>query len=855
MILHRRDFPKNNLWTVKNFPSIQSPFFIPNFPAIAARLSHSKDPLRSDRKPLVRQFFSIFLALTACMGFGFENSQKPGTVSPPENHWAFKMPVADERSIDELVDAKLAETKLTAVPSASREVLIRRTFHVITGLLPTPEEKAKWLTDTRPDWLSHLADDLLDRPTFGERWGRHWLDVARYADTRGAALPDNEDFPHAFTYRDWVIRSLNESLPYDQFLQRQIAADLMKLPREELAALGFLTVGRAYQGGQNHLVIADRIDVATRSTMGLTVACARCHDHKTDPIPTADYYALFGVFNSSLVPKKLPVIAEPSQEPGAVAYRAELGKKAMAVHNHVKECDPGYQTPNDILDFNLPGGTKINQTQRGKFRQLVGAVTRLQATSPFAIPRAMVLREKPQPFNPRIHERGNPGAQGEPVPRAFLSILREKDEHFTKGSGRLEFAHRLTDDRNPLTPRVWANRVWMHLTGSPLVSSPGDFGPQTEQPLQLKLLDHLALYLKNNGWSTKELIKHIITSETFQRSSRSTAELREKDPANFYYARANPRRKDLEAWRDSALQVSGRLVNKMGGKPFKLDQAPYEGRRTVYAKTRRGFLPSIMRAFDFPGSEEALMKRTTTTTPTQALYLMNSPFLHGEARAIARRNPSIKTIYRAILQRDPTDSEAKAAQAWLARAQISRTSGAWDYGYLPKGTLEFKPLPRFENGQWRGEQELPDQTLGWLSWTSKGGHPETDKHAALKWTAIESGKVNLSGNFIATSDKGNGLIARIMRPNGEILGEWALKPTEGVPTSLENIEVKAGDELWFIADSRDNAAFASFYWAPKISDNKGVISDAQSDFAGPGLPPLAQLAQALLLSNEFFYID
>ena len=800
-------------------------------------------------------FVSIFLCLTGSLALGFENSPTPQKQPPNGEHWAFKMPVANEGSIDRLINSKLTKVKLVAVPKAPREVLIRRIFHVITGLLPTPKEKARWIADTRANWLAHLTEDLLDRPSFGEKWGRHWLDVARYADTRGAALPDNEDFPYAFTYRDWVIRAFNESLPYDQFLHYQIAADLMDLPREELAALGFLTVGRAYQGGQNHLVIADRIDVATRSTMGLTVACARCHDHKTDPIPTADYYALYGVFNSSLVPKELPVIAEPSQEPGAIAYRSELKKKALAVHKHVEKCVPSYKTPKNYLNFNLPSGTKLNQTQRDQFRKLTGIVTRLQANSPYAIPRAMVLREKPHPFNPRIHERGNPRTQGESVFRAFLSIFREKDEHFTKGSGRLEFAHRLTDNRNPLTSRVWANRVWMHLTGSPIVNSPGDFGPQTERPIQLELLDSLALFLTNNKWSTKALIKHIITSETFQRSSQTTPELREKDPSNIYHARANRQRKDLEAWRDSALQVSGRLVRKMGGKPFNLDQPPYEGRRTIYAKTRRGFLPSVMRAFDFPGSEEALMKRTTTTTPTQALYLMNSPFLLGEARAIAKQTSSIKAIYRTILQRDPTAIEIDITEAWLGRAQSSRTSGAWDYGYLQKGSLLFKPLPHFEKGRWRGTQELPDQTLGWLNWTSNGGHPETDKHATLKWTAIESGKVNITGSFVAPSKKGNGLIARIMKPDGEILGEWTLNPTEGVPTKLIGIEVKEGDELWFVADSRDEVAFDSFRWAPKISDLKGLISDAENDFSGPGLAPQAQLAQTLLLSNEFFYID
>jgi hypothetical protein len=799
------------------------------------------------------RFLLIALSFTG-VALAFPESPPPAKSTPVKEHWAFKMPVADSRSLDELINANLEKARLTPSPKASRDVLIRRTYHVLTGLLPTPGERKKWLTDSRPDWLGHLADDLLARPAFGERWARHWLDVARYADSKGAANAESEDYPYAYTYRDWVIRTFNESLPYDQFLHRQIAADLMDLPREELAALGFLTVGRAYQGGQNNLVIGDRIDVATRSTMGLTVACARCHDHKTDPIPTADYYGLYGVFNSSVVPRKLPIIAEPSQEPAAIAYRAELEKKAQAVHQHVLKSAPEYKIPDDFLNFDLPGeiNKEINQTERLKFRQLVGEVVKFQAGSPHAIPRAMIVREKPQPDNPRIHERGNPGAQGEQVPRAFLSIFREKEEHFTQGSGRLEFAHRLTDDRNPLTARVWANRVWMHLTGTPLVDDPGDFGPQTSQPIQLPLLDHLALLLQENKWSTKSLIRHIVTSETWQRSSLGT---HESDPANLYYARANRQRKDLEAWRDSSLQASGRLVEKVGGTPFRLDKAPYEGRRTIYAKVRRGFLPSIMRAFDFPGSEEALMKRTATITPTQALYLMNSPFLHGEARAISGKAPSIDEIYQTVLQRPPSPKEKEAAQSWLARARPSRTAGAWDYGYLFKGTLDFKPLPHFEDDQWRGKQALPDQDLGWLSWNAHGGHPEADRHAVLKWTATESGKINLGGNFQAPSKQGNGLIARIMRPTGEILGEWTLEPTLAVPTTLSDIQVEAGDELWFVADSRGDVSFDSFKWEPVISDENGIIADAKTDFGGPGLPPLAQLAQALLLSNEFFYVD
>ena len=788
----------------------------------------------------------------------FESSPPPGRSTPTEDHWAFKMPARNGRSLDELIAANLEKADLKPLPPASRQALIRRAFHVLTGLQPEPEESRRLLADDRPDWFARMIDELLARPAFGERWARHWLDIARYADTRGAALPRNENYPFAWTYRDWVICSFNENLPYDQFLHRQIAADLIPgLPRAELAALGFLTVGRGYQGGQNHLVIADRIDVSTRSIMGLTVACARCHDHKTDPIPTADYYALYGVFNSSFVPPQLPAIADPSPSPAARVYRAELRKKALAVHEHVARSTTGYQQPEDLFNFTIPQEIRkqFHQKEREKFQTLIGEIEEFKASSPFAIPRAMVLREKRKPHDPRIHERGNPRAKGDPVPRAFLSLFRKKDEHFTQGSGRLEFARRLTDDRNPLTARVWANRVWMHLTGSPLVDSPGDFGPQTPPPLQLELLDHLALFLQNNHWSTKALIRHIVTSQTWQRSSLSTPTLTERDPANHYYARANRRRKDLEAWRDTVLQVSGDLVPSLGGRPFELDQPPFEGRRTVYARVRRGFLPPIMRAFDFPGSEEALMRRSRTITPTQALYLMNSPFLLREARTLGRKHPTVEGLYQAVLQRPPSPAEKERASAWLARARTLRTAGNWDYGFFPKGSTRFQPLPHFAGEQWRGRQELPDPTHGWLHWHRSGGHPESDRPAVLKWTALEAGTVTLAGEIQVSSPKGNGVTARILGPQGKTEAEWTVSPGQKAQTNLASLRVRAGEEIAFVVDSGGDCSCDSFRWAPRISDQHGIIADAARDFTGPGLAPLAQLAQTLLLSNEFFHLD
>ena len=347
-------------------------------------------------------------------------------------HWAFK-PVKLSASprvkdtpnpIDSFIRSKLSLNGLEPAPEASKAVLFRRLSLDLTGLPPSFEDLREFLKDERTDAFERAVDRFLASPHFGERWGRYWLDVARYSDTKGyLAGGASRLYPFAYTYRDWVISSFNNDLPYNEFIHRQIAADLMDLPREELAALGFLTVGRGYQGGRRELVIADQIDVATRGVMGLTVACARCHDHKNDPITTGDFYALHGMFASADIPKKLPLIAEPEQTAEAKAFYEERKKLAMAVHDFVRTIAPDYQTPSDFLDFSLPGANdKLNQTERGRFRQLTDAVTKFEASSPHTPPRAMVVRERPSPVEAVVFERGNPGARGAKVPRAFLRL-------------------------------------------------------------------------------------------------------------------------------------------------------------------------------------------------------------------------------------------------------------------------------------------------------------------------------------------------------------------------------------------------------------------------------------------------
>ena len=798
--------------------------------------------------------------------FGFPDSPAPKKEGTPEAHWAFQHPVKPTlegklHPIDELLAQKQKEGGFEAVGEASRATRLRRLWHVATGLLPNRAERKQWMADKRTgvEWTKAATEAALARKTFGERWSRHWLDVARYADTKGAAVTNNEDYPYAYTYRDWVIGAFNKDLPYDRFVHLQVAADLMKAPLEDQAALGFLTVGRAYQGGQRHLLVADQIDVTTRGVMGLTVTCARCHDHKSDPIPTADFYSLYGVFASASMPKNLPKLSEPEDSPGYRKFKEEHRKLAMEVHKFIKSAIPEYETPKDLFDFSMRKTPhKLNQTQRDRFRKLSSKVTELEAKSLYSPDRAMIVREG-KVNNPYIFTRGNPGARGEKVPRQFLKIFRKEGEVFKNGSGRLELAMRLTDDRNPLTARVWANRVWMHVMGTPLVDTPGDFGVETEKPKQLELLDHLAHFLVENKWSTKALITHITSSQSWNRESKAPAELIERDPENRYFARSNRVRKDLEAWRDSALQVSGRLDVTLGGKPVTLDQPPFSDRRTVYGRVRRGYLPAVMRAFDFPGSEEALMRRSETTTPMQALYLMNSPSLHVKARSLVKgltvSPESVQQVYQQILHRPASKAELSATMTWLKSAATHRTAGAWDYGYLTNDSLELKSLPLYKDGRWAGGPEMPDPKLGWLMWSAAGGHPELDKSAVLSWKAIEDGELTIEGVLKVPTPNGNGVRGRVMRSDGTVLGEWLVDQGKESATRLTGVKVKAGEHVWFVVDSRGEQSHDSFNWAPRLSDARGEVANANDEFGGLGLRPLAQLAQVLLLSNEFFFVD
>ena len=571
-----------------------------------------------------------------------------------------KNPAWSTSPIDHFILAKLEARQLTPNKMADRRTLIHRATYDLHGLPPTPAEVDAFVLNKSPDAFAKVVDRLLASPRYGERWGRHWLDVARYADTKGYVFEEDRRYPHAYNYRDWVIRAFNEDLPYDQFIMQQLAAD--RLPsgddKRPLAALGFLTLGRRFLNNPPD-IIDDRIDVTMRGLQGLTTTCARCHDHKFDPIPTKDYYSLYGVFASSIEPPPQPISPKEISEPYAahdkkvkdaeteeealikaqVALLRERLKKNETLPDAVKD------TLSKVREDATPRGDNLAKVEpafeaeaREKLKALGASLETLRKSYPPKPELAMTMADAPQPVTPRVFRRGNPGNPGDEVPRRFHAILsKEERPVWTSGSGRLELAHAIASKDNPLTARVMANRVWMHHFGAGLVRTPSDFGKQGERPTHPELLDYLAWRFVEDGWSIKKMHRLIMLSSTYQQSSDHDAKKYSADPENRLLWRTNRRRLELEALRDSLLLAAGRLDTKLGGPAVELWQAPFPVRRTVYGSIERQNLPGIFRSFDFASPDSSSAQRFRTTVPQQALFLMNSPLVIEQARYLASR--------------------------------------------------------------------------------------------------------------------------------------------------------------------------------------------------------------------------
>ncbi len=578
--------------------------------------------------------------------------------------------------LDRFVLAKIEAAGLSPVGDADSTTLVRRLYVDLLGLLPTADEVEAFVSDHRQRGrraVVRLVDSLLQQPAFGQRWGRHWLDVARYGESNGDdGLGRNATFPHAWRYRDYVIESFDCDVPYDRFVSEQIAGDLLpaKSPAQrnrQLIATGFLAIGAKPAAAMNKNfamdVVDDQINAVATAIMGLSVACARCHDHKHDPIPTRDYYAMAGIFSST-------------ETLYGLAANEKLTAPATPLHE-------------------LTSATKAESDDSPR-------------------PQAMGVREKAKPANCKIHVGGETAKLGEAVPRGFLTAYDSfRSDHRggwnqtppkipAQQSGRKELSDWLTHPDHPQTARVFVNRVWLHLFGQGIVATPDDFGVYGGRPSHPELLDHLATRLVREGWSTKRLVRTLVLSRTYALDSHCDRRLSQADPDNLLMARQHRRRLDAESIRDVILQSSGQLDHRPGqgsdirhldalinwppGEATNLHRRSHH--RSVYLCMLRHAPPPDLSAFDLPTGETVVGQREQTTLPTHSLFLLNNPFVVRQSQRLAariladdREKKKIVAVFRHILRRNPSQSELHQAEGYcqeIERSLVGEVSTASD---------------------------------------------------------------------------------------------------------------------------------------------------------------------------------
>ncbi len=611
-------------------------------------------------------------------------AQKSGTgpfTDEQRRFWAFqpiKAVVAPEvrdkswarSAIDRFILASLEQKGFGPAEPADKRTLIRRATFDLIGLPPSPEEVDAFLADSSPNAFARVIDRLLASPHYGERWGRHWLDVVRYADARDLIqLPAESDFREAWRYRDWVVAAFNRDLPYPEFLRNQIAGDLLPPTRpgeinaDGLVATGMLAIADFVPGDvdKDQMIadyVNDEIDVIGRTFLGLSLACARCHDHKFDPISTEDYYALAGIFFSTRlipgpVPGNTPLVRVP------LLPKDEVAK--------IEAADAAAKRRRTELEQQPPAASQA------RLAALKRELDELKKKPPREIPRAVVVQDggpkgtRHEGFKDApVYLRGNPTKPGKTIPRGFPRILTgEHRVKITNDSGRRQLAEWLARPDHPLTARVMVNRIWQHHFGEGLVRTPNDFGARGERPTHPELLDFLAARFVESGWSVKAMHRLIMQSSAYQQSGRAAAVAAAGDPDNRLFGRMSRRRLDAEAIRDSLLVVAGRLDAASGGPAF-LDQGV--PRRTLYLLSARtgANTSDFGRLFDRADPGSIVDRRGQSIVAPQALFFMNDPFVGDMAQALAARvaneatssdEARIQRLYAIALGRPPTRDE------------------------------------------------------------------------------------------------------------------------------------------------------------------------------------------------------
>ena len=624
-------------------------------------------------------------------------------------HWAFQplwhgavpSPASADESanaIDRFLLARLEGEGLEPSSLASKRTLIRRVTYDLTGIPPTAHEISEFLADDSETAYVDLVERLLQSPRYGERWGRHWLDLVRYADTAG----DSGDFPvpEAYKYRNYVIDAFQLDKPYDDFIREQIAGDLLPSDGEaerwnKLVATGYLAISRRIGVSPHrlrHITLEDTIDNLGKTFLGLSVQCARCHDHKFDPIPTADYYALYGILDSSVFPspgaEHLPYRSNFVYRVGADKARevmAEYERGITRWNDLEREKFREYQSFQNML-ITTPGRNRIvvwEELLQLRAERAVFARTEPPLETAYAITEGVGK-------DSYIHQAGDPRSKGPEVRRGFLQILGgAKLPPAYEGSGRKLLADWIADEDNPLTARVMVNRIWHHHFGMGLVSTTSDFGVRGTPPTHPELLDYLARYFIDSRWSVKAMHRLIVHSKAYRQVSFDTERNFERDPQNQLVWRFNRRRLDAEQIRDSILAFSGELDVSRGGRHpfphrrtyFYRQHEPFAeyfltNQRSVYIMQGRIQKNPYLDLFDGPDGNLPLSERKATTTTLQALYLMNSEFMHKQAQAMAERwsadspgrDEFLERAAATIFARPPSPQETEQATSYFATA-------------------------------------------------------------------------------------------------------------------------------------------------------------------------------------------
>ena len=607
-----------------------------------------------------------------------------------QEHWSFRPVVRpsiptennsewEKNGVDYFVYKRLSSNALRPAEASAGVDLVRRIYFDLVGLPPMPQQVVEFVKkySNNPDAaVSSLVDQLLESRHYGERWGRHWLDVARYSDGFGG-FNDGSAMPDAWRYRDWVVDALNRDIPFGEFIKLQIAGDLIG-DRNAAVGTGFLALGPTYRsdGGDPDSVaqsksetLDDRIDTLTRGLMGITASCARCHDHKFDPIPQLDYYSLAGVFNNTGVHQG------PIAKDEEVALYNQHQKKINDLTNRLKQLNQQFKKEK----------RQATAEEAGMVAELNQDIAELKKNSPPKFATAHMLRDTGS-SNMKVAIRGDLRKTGAEAPRRFLRVLAgDKAVPFKNGSGRLELAEAVAAPSNPLTGRVFVNRVWQHHFGNALVRTPSNLGKLGELPTHPELLDWLVCELMDSG-SIKELHRLIMNSATYRMSAQFDSDSFQNDGGNRLLWRMNPRRLDVEAWRDALLSVTGELDLVMGGPP---SEDLNSRRRTLYFKTSRAGdrfgSDKLLRMFDFPIMRATVAKRPISIVPQQYLFMLNSSFMNDRARALSARlkksseDPAarIQLAYRLLYGRPPREDEINLGVKFVLRQDEAKVDN-WE---------------------------------------------------------------------------------------------------------------------------------------------------------------------------------